>query len=839
MAIWSAEIKELERFYESFKGELPDLGKELGQLIQFEDPNVILLYSRRCLEVIITNLCECELKRERGTEPLKGIIDKLNKEKKVPSNIITSMDHLNSLSVYGTHPKEFDPQQVRPALINLVIIFNWYLNYLNIKAPEAEEIAEKGKRPVDKKHNLPIPMTSFIGREKEITEVKELSQKSRLVTLTGAGGCGKTRLARELAITLVEEYRDGVWFVDLSPVMDPDLIAKSIAEALSIKEEPDKPIIETLINKIKDKSLLILLDNCEHLVQACAEVVNKLLQNAGDIRILATSREALYIPGEVIWRIPSLSFPNPGSRVVIDDIGRYESIKLFTDRAALGKSEFTVNSQNVSAVAQICSQIEGIPLAIELAATRIRHLGPETILERLKDQFNVLSSSDRIAPERQHTLKATIDWSYNLLSEQEQLLFNRLAVFTGDFSLDGAEEVCKDDRLLKKDILFLLSQLVDKSLIIANKQDDESVRYRYLEPIHEYSLQNLIVSKEEELLRRKHLEYYLKMAEKAYEEQFDVMPYWILTLSKEHKNLCASLEWAENKAPEEYMMLTGSLVWFWRVSDFIYPGIKYLEKAVGKNKTRSRTLARVLYGLGYLTDFREGYKRRHEILSESIEIFHEIGDHWGEAIALQELSNVEYENHNEELGLKYSEASLKIATETGKKGLMVWCTIYVCQGLVCSLSIDRAKKTAEQLLKSSEELNQIFGIICAYHFLGDCAILSGNFKESERLYAENMKRGIEVGFNDGVIIELQGVAMSVGGQLKYGKAIRLNSAVMEEYSRVGLNVPDYRFWQDLIEEHVLSGKEKIGEELYLRYEEEGKNMGFETAIEYALDFDRD
>ena len=319
---------------------------------------------------------------------------------------------------------------------------------------DIEERLGKVKAPEVKNHNLPIPTTSFIGREKEMKEVRDLFQKSRLVTLTGAGGCGKTRLAREIAFILIEEYKDGVWFVNLSPITDPDFIAKSIAELLNIKEEPDKPILDTLIDKIKDKSLLLLLDNCEHLVQACAEIAFKLLQSVKGIRILATSREALNIPGEVIWMIPSLSFPAPGSRVVIDEINRYESIKLFTDRAVLGKPGFTVNTQNVSTVAQICSRIEGIPLAIELAATRIRHLGLETILERLKEQFNILSSSDRIAPERQQTLKATIDWSYNLLSEQEQLLFNRLAVFTGDFSLEGAEEVCQDNKLHKEEYII-------------------------------------------------------------------------------------------------------------------------------------------------------------------------------------------------------------------------------------------------------------------------------------------------------------------------------------------------------------------------------------------------
>jgi len=841
MPIWSAEIKELEKLRESINGQLPDLEKELEQLIHTADANVIMLYSRRCLEVIITDLCECELKRPRKTEPLKGIIDKLQKEEKVPSHIITSMHGLNELSTYGAHPKDFDPQQVRPVLINLAIILNWYLNYHNIKSTEVEETTEKGKRPVEKKHNLPISTTSFIGREKEIKEVKELFHKSRLITLTGAGGCGKTRLAREIASTLIEEYKDGVWFVNLSPIADPDFVAKTIAEVLSIKEEPDKLIIDTTIDKIKDKSLLLFLDNCEHLVQACAEIAFKLLQSAKGIRILATSREALNIPGEVRWMIPSLSFPVPGSRVVIDEIDRYESIKLFNDRAALGKPGFRVNTQNVSAVAQICSRIEGIPLAIELAATRIRHLGPETILERLREQFNILSSSDRIAPERQQTLKATIDWSYNLLSDQEQLLFNRLAVFTGDFSLEGAEEVCQDNKLLKKDILSLLSQLVDKSLIIANRQEDESVRYRYLEPIHQYSLQKLIASNEEANCKKKHLEYYLKIAEKAYEEQFDAMAFWIKKLAKENDNLISALKWADDYAQDEFIKLTGTLAWFWRMNANIILGIKYLEKALVIKKDRSQETARILFGLGEINLYKSGLSNGFESLNESLEIWRELGNLKEQAIILQSLSLQEYSKNNYDVGLKYNEQSLELARLTGNQGLIVYCTAYICFGHICLNNIIEAKLMAEELLKSSKELNQTAGILNGYHFLGDTALISGDYKKAELAYAEGMKTSYQSAEMFMALQDMRGVAMSVAGQSKFAKTIRLNAASLEKAKKLGIVLPDpgVKFWGDLLRKYIHDIRKKIPKEQIEQFEEEGKNMEFEAAIEYALDFNRD
>jgi len=532
---------------------------------------------------------------------------------------------------------------------------------------DIEERLGKDKPPGIKKHNLPISTTSFVGREKEMEEVRDLFQKSRLITLTGAGGCGKTRLAREIAFTLIEEYKDGVWFVNLSPITNPDFIAKSIAEVLSIMEEPDKPIIETLINNIKDKSLLILLDNCEHLIQECAEIVNKLFQSVEGIRILATSREALNIYGEVIWMIPSLSFPAPGSRVLIDETDRYESIKLFTDRAALGKPGFKVNTQNVSVVAQICSRMEGIPLAIELAATRIKHLGPETILERLEDQFRILSSSSRIAPGRQQTLKAAIDWSYDLLSEQEQLLFNRMSVFAGDFSLDAAEEVCQDNKLIKEDILSLLSQLVDKSLIIAIRQEDESVRYRYLEPIHAYSLQKLIAINEETNFRKKHLEYYLKMAKKAYEEQFESQLVWLTKLKQENYNLNSALNWADQNCPEEFSILVGYLSWFWVLFPNFLSGKQYLEKALSKGSKGTEAYARTLSGLGYLAFYFKDRDYVFDLLNKSLSLWNRLKNRFEEAIVLNHLSNSHQSiSKDMEKAIKYSERGLELARKMDK-----------------------------------------------------------------------------------------------------------------------------------------------------------------------------
>jgi non-specific serine/threonine protein kinase len=843
MTIWSLEIKELEKLYESFKGQLPDLEKELVQLIKTDDENVALLYSRRCLEIIVSDLCECELKRPRKTEPLKGIIDKLNKEEKVPSHIITSMHGLNDLSTFGVHPKVFDPFQVKPVLNNLYTILKWYLKYHDILLPETTERKESDKIPEVKKHNLTIPTTSFVGRNKEMKEVMDLFQNSRLVTLTGAGGCGKTRLAKEIALTLVEEYKDGVWFTDLAPITDPNLVAKEITAVLNIHENPNRSIIDTLIENIKDKFLLILLDNCEHLIESCAEVSEKLLQSVKGLRILATSREALNIQGEVIWKIPSLSFPVPGSKEEIEKVQRYEAIRLFTERASSGKPGFYLNSQNVSPLVGICQRVEGIPLAIELAATRIRYMDPESIFERLEDQFKILSSTIRMVPERQQTLKATIDWSYNLLSEQEQLLFNRLSVFAGDFSLEAVEEVCADDELQKENILPVLCHLVDKSLVITENQADESVRYRYLVPLQQYSLNKLISSREEEKYRERHLSYYLTMAEKAYEEQLKSQLKWLSKLELEHDNLSAALKWSDNNSPEEFIRLAGALAWFWNMHSLILEGKDYLERAKSKDINKSEVYARVLHGFGMIIFYTGDIPRSINLLNESLKIWRKSNNLWEEAFVLSYLSLLIGINGDQETALEYSEKSVEIARKTGDLFLYNYCLIDLCQRFVWLEQFDKARTMIEEFLVSSKDMEQVELILRARRFLGDCALGNGDYKEAEKRYRLALETALKCGNILDATVELLNVAFSVSGQSRWIKAIRLDAAAREKALMLGAKLYEllrlFKLYDKCIDICIGEAREKLGEELARKYEEEGKKMGFEAAIQYALDFDKD
>jgi len=331
-------------------------------------------------------------------------------------------------------------------------------------------------------NNLPIQLTSFIGRERETAEIKRLSATTRLLTLTGAGGSGKTRLALHVATDLLEHYPDGAWLAELAALSDPTLVPNAVASGLNVPEQRGHPFTETLIDFIHSKSLLLVLDNCEHLLPACAALADRLLRSCPTLRMLATSREPLGIPGEVIWRVPSLSFPDPRRLPSLEHLNQYEAVRLFVERARSNAPGFAVTSANAAAVVQICQRLDGIPLAIEMAAARVKVLTVEQIATRLDDRFRLLSSGPRTALPRHQTLRAAMDWSYDLLPERERGVLRRVSVFAGGWTLEAAEAICARDDVEASDVLDLLAHLVDRSLVIAEPHGG-AVRYRLLETV--------------------------------------------------------------------------------------------------------------------------------------------------------------------------------------------------------------------------------------------------------------------------------------------------------------------------------------------------------------------
>ncbi|MGE5375943.1 MAG: adenylate/guanylate cyclase domain-containing protein, partial [Bacteroidota bacterium] len=418
-------------------------------------------------------------------------------------------------------------------------------------------------------NNLPMQLTSFIGREREILQVKQELNGHRLVTLTGAGGTGKTRLSLQVAADLLDQFPDGIWFVELALLTDPDMIPSTILSTIGINEQAGRPPIELLKEYLRGKTSLIVLDNCEHLIDASAKVTNILLNAAPALKVLASSREAMGIKGELAYPVPSLSSPDIKHLPVMDKLSQYEAVRLFIDRASLVLPRFAVDKENAPFIAQICYRLDGIPLAIELAAARVKMLSVEQISRRLDDRFRLLTGGARTALPRQQTLRALIDWSYDILSENERLLLCRLAVFAGGWTLEAAEAICAGEGIDSYDVLDLLAQLVNKSLVVVSEKPQTNLkplssradrRYRMLETIRQYAREKLLEAGEGERLRNSHFDYYLQITKQLVPEYFGPRDlFWLAWLDEEWDNLRAAVEWSLETRPDAGLELVNGL----------------------------------------------------------------------------------------------------------------------------------------------------------------------------------------------------------------------------------------------------------------------------------------
>jgi predicted ATPase/DNA-binding CsgD family transcriptional regulator len=437
--------------------------------------------------------------------------------------------------------------------------------------------------------NLPVQLTSFIGRESDLANVGLMLSEARCITITGPGGCGKTRLALQIAHKVNEEFEDGVWWVDLAPLLDPALVAQLIVHTLGLRPVANQPMMESLISFVRPKRMLLVLDNCEHLNEACAQVSRQLLAEAPGLRILATSREALAMVGETIYPISGLAWPSSSREVVregqnsfdLQALMGFDAVRLFVERARSITPHFSLTLENAPAIVEICRRLDGLPLALELASARVNVLTVQEIAGRLNDRLSLLTSGERRGFEpRHHTLKATIDWSYALLSAQEQTLLCRLAVFAAGCSFDTAEAICPGGGILPGQMLDLLSSLVDKSLVVAETTGKAPARYRLLETIREFALEKLNEKGELTLMRERHLDLFLARAEEAMPKQFEAyQQLWLNWLEAEHDNLRAALSWAlESKRIEAGLRLASALTYFWEIHSYVQEGLAWMER---------------------------------------------------------------------------------------------------------------------------------------------------------------------------------------------------------------------------------------------------------------------
>jgi predicted ATPase/DNA-binding CsgD family transcriptional regulator len=566
------------------------------------------------------------------------------------------------------------------------------------------------------RNNLPLQLTSFIGRESESSAIKQRLWTTRLLTLTGPGGCGKTRLALRVADDLPDAFVDGVWWIELAALVDPNLIAQTIATAFGLRAEASRPPLEALIDYLRSKQILLILDNCEHLIEACAQLIHSLLQTCPDLYVMATSREVLRIGGEAPYLVPPMATPHPREMPPVDALAHYEAVQLFVDRAAAVLPGFAVTDRNAAAVAQVCYRLDGMPLAIELAAARVKLLPVDQIATRLDDRFRLLTDGSRTALPRHQTLRATIDWSYDLLTEGERRVLRRLSVFVGGWTLEAAEAVCADREqaesahIAPANVLDLLTQLVDKSLVIAERKQVDETRYRMLETIGQYARDRLLESGEVEQTRTGHLDFFLAFAVKSRPKAHGPeQVIWLKRLDADCDNFRTAMDWAaESGQAQAGLRLGGALQPYWVTRGYFRELRERFERLLARPEAAERTPARALV-LGMTG--------------------------WYAALL-----------DDPEAARTLIEEGLAISRERGPEGkfCLAWSLIFLAS-VMQGLDKDLARHAIDESILLARELGETVVITSGLNLRGSLAIRQGDYALARTLYGESVSVSRNVG----------------------------------------------------------------------------------------------
>jgi predicted ATPase/DNA-binding SARP family transcriptional activator/DNA-binding CsgD family transcriptional regulator len=724
-------------------------------------------------------------------------------------------------------------------------------------------------------HNLPASRSSFVGRERELVEVKRELGMTRLLTLTGAGGSGKTRLALEVARDLVGAYPDGVWLVELAPLSEGTLVAQAVATVLGVQEQPERSLTDTLVDFLRSKQALLVLDNCEHLVDTVARLADILLNSSPHLRVLATSRESLNVEGELTWLVPSLSAPSLGDAPTVEELAGYESVRLFVERARHRNPAFSLTSENAHAVAMICGRLEGIPLAIELAAARVG-LSVEQIATRLDDSLRLLTAGSRTASPRQRTLRGTLDWSYALLGAHEQMLFGRLSIFAGGWTLEAAEVVGAEGDTEEGDVLDFLSRLVEKSLVVAEATGGGGVRYRMLEPIRQYAQEKLEEGGEVEEVRRRHASFFLTLAEKAEPrlrgpEDME----WLERLENEHDNLRAALTWALEAGETELgLRLAGALMLFWEAHGHYSEGRRWVEEALEKEgRVSAAVRAKALYAvcqmahlqddtdraeatakegielsadpeiddsfaalfrwkLGYAVRLRGDYQRAKELLEESLAISREADDKWGIADALLELGAISLYLDDHERAKECYEEGIELCRRLGYGLRLADLLTFLGYVFLLEGDFERGAALCEEAAALYRERGYKGGLHWALNNMGWVDLLQGNHQRAEASFEESLTLCLELGDRLTASEILEGLACISGAEEQAERAARLFGAAEALRQAVGSeHIPE----EDALREpYLATTRSRLDEAAWEASWAEGRAMLMERAVEYAL-----
>jgi predicted ATPase/class 3 adenylate cyclase/Tfp pilus assembly protein PilF len=733
------------------------------------------------------------------------------------------------------------------------------------------------------RNNLPLQPTPLVGREKEVAEICErLSRPEvRLLTLTGAGGTGKTRLGLQAAAELTQEFEDGVFFVSLAAIRDPQLVVGAVAGTLGVKEVGDQPLLENLENYLGEKRMLLLVDNFEQVLEA-APMVSEMLSAAPNLKVLATSRIPLRLYGEYEYSVPPLALPDPERPLPVERLTHYEAVRLFVERAQAARPDFSVTNDNAPAVAEICYRLDGLPLAIELAAARIKVLSPQRMLGRLSNRLKLLTGGARDLPERQRTLRSTIEWSYGLLEECEKVLFARLSEFAGGRTIEAIEAICDAGGDLPVDVLDGLTSLVDECLLKQEEGVGLELRFVMLETIHEFAREKLQESGEAEEVRRQHAEHFLALAEEADPAlEGPQQPVWLERLEEEHDNIRAALSWSlgQGQDAELALRIGAALGWFWYLRGYLGEGRRWLEEALAKSSPapraeRARALHRVSW-LAFVQDdlvravgageeglelegvelFRAGSgdsaaadlrralamavvnrgedERATGLLKESLALSREAGSIRGTAISHWGLG-VRY-SLGGDIGRarEFLEEALTLSRKAGDPWSIAGILAHLGDAFLRQGDLKRATASSEEAVAMLRELKNRDYLADALDNLGWVALLQGNPERAKAVYAEGLGLRREVGSDLLIPNTLQALASTAAALGEAERAARLFGAVemLNELSSVDEDIAS----DELVGPYFATARSQLDETSWQEAWAEGRAMTLEEAVSYALE----
>jgi non-specific serine/threonine protein kinase len=732
-------------------------------------------------------------------------------------------------------------------------------------------------------------MTSFVGRERELADATRALASTRLLTLVGAGGIGKTRLALELASRALDEYPGGVWVVELAPLTDPALLPTTLLGAIGVREEPGRPLAASLGDVLRVRRTLVVLDNCEHLVEACASHATVLLRSCPDLRILATSREALGVPGETVWPVTPLTLPGLDPPPAYADLERYDAVRLFVGRAGSYRPDFALTLENAGPVASLCRQLEGVPLAIELAAARVKAFSVEQILSRVGDRLGLLTTGGRATVARHKTLRGSIDWSYEMLSDSEQALLRSLSVFAGGWTLEAVEYVCAGtgaggsgkrvgeppSPAHDPPVFDLLARLLDKSLISIEERRS-GARYRMLESIRQYAGEKLREAGEAESLDERHRAWCVRLAEEAEaglaaQEQTE----WLTRVDAEHDNMRAAMRYdlEQPGCPEGALRMSGALLQFWHTRGHASEGLRWLEEALPRGvRAPPSVRAKALLAAGLLTCDRGEYARglglydeslalsrrsedrqlvaatlkrvgvaavvvgEHErarlAVEESLAISRELGDRRGIASAVMYLGMLAHGRDDYDRAAALYEESLAIHRGLDDRRQVAILLVNLGDTALKRGELDRAVAFLEESLHVSRELGYKQNSGHAEGSLGEVARIRGEYDRAVGCFRRTLETFWELGDRRGVAYALESFAQTAASEGQAAAALRLAGAAgaLRDASTLALTAPE----RAALERGLDAARSALGPSGAERALIEGRAMTLAQAVEYAL-----